>query len=111
LGVTDFVDDTKPLWADIEDNGVITCMGPSCTQKKFATSGIYFMSRKTALEMPHPLKYTALREYLAELAASGKKVMSFPIHRSVDVDTPEDLEFAEEFIYKYFIKKPDSEWT
>lgn len=111
LGVTDRVEDTKPLWADVEDNGVISRIGPTCVQKKFITSGIYFLTRKLAEEMPEPGKYTALRQYLTEIVEQGKRVSSFPIRQSVDVDTPDDIDFAEEFLYKQFLRDPQTKWT
>lgn len=111
LGVTDRVEDSKPLWADIEDNGMISRIGPGCAQKKFITSGIYFVSRGLAEQMPETKKYAALREYLADVVAQGKKVSSFPIRQSVDVDTPDDIEYAEEFLYKQFLRKPGDKWT
>ncbi|MDD4004653.1 MAG: NDP-sugar synthase [Elusimicrobiaceae bacterium] len=110
LGVTDRVADTKPLWADIEDNGLISRLGPGCAQKKFVTSGIYFLTSALAEQMPETRNYAALREYLADIAAQGKRISSFPIRQSVDVDTPDDIEFAEEFLYKQFLRKPGEKW-
>jgi NDP-sugar pyrophosphorylase family protein len=98
LGITDKVHDEKPLWADINKNGEIIAMGQNAKDKKYATSGIYLLTQSLVNEMPHPSAYEALREYLQDIAAQGKKIKSVMAPDSVDVDTEEDIKIAERFI-------------
>lgn len=105
LGVTDAVADEKPLWADVDESGRIVAMGKDCRQKKYATNGIYWINRALAEEMPANGRYAALREYLVEQVKTGRKIWSWPMPKSVDVDDPCDVALAEKFIRKHL---PDS---
>lgn len=98
LGITDSIADEKPLWVDVEEGGKIVRIGPGCVQKKYATSGVYLMSRGLAADMPAAARHGALREYLAEVAGQGRRVWSCPMPKSVDVDDSSDLALAEEFV-------------
>jgi len=102
LGITDTVEDEKPLWADVDETGRITALGDKAVKKIYATGGLYCMTSRLAREMPEPARYTALRQYLGELVSGGKKIASALIPQSVDVDDPADIRLAEEFIKKHF---------
>src|SRR5262249_34114247 len=51
LAVTRFVEDDKPLWADLDMKGQITAMGPACRQREFATCGLYALNRSLTQSM------------------------------------------------------------
>ena len=103
LGITDAVADEKPLWADVDESGRIVAMGQDCLLKKYATNGIYWINRALAEEMPANGRYAALREYLVEQVKTGRKIWSWPMPKSVDVDDPCDVVLAEEFIRKHLL--------
>ncbi|MFH1619805.1 MAG: hypothetical protein ABIG11_07855, partial [bacterium] len=101
LGVTSSIEDEKPLWADIDATGRITALGPDTSDRKFATNGVYLMSRSLAERMPSADSYSALREYLTDLIRQDNTVWSWPMKKSVDVDDPADITAAEKFVKKY----------
>ncbi len=101
LGITDAVADEKPLWADLDESGRIVAMGKDCLLKKYATNGIYWINRALAGEMPANGRYTALREYLVEQVKAGRRIWSWLMPKSVDVDDPSDVALAEEFVRKH----------
>lgn len=103
LSLTDDIRDEKPLWADIDDKKRITAMGSWAVVKKYATSGLYLITKKLADAMPPAKQFKALREYLTELVLSDKKIFSVLSGKSVDMDTPEDIALAEKFIKENLI--------
>jgi len=108
LGVTDKIEDEKPLWADINAKGLIKKIGPDCKDKKYATSGIYMMTTKLAEEMPPAAEFPALRHYLAAIAGN-KKIGAVKIPESVDIDDIKDIPLAERFIAEHFSDDKTSE--
>ena len=105
LTVTNDIRDEKPLWADVNEEGKITAMGDWSKNKKYATSGLYLITKKLAEEMPNPQYFKALRYYLSEITLTGKKIISFNAKQSVDIDTKEDISLAENFLKKYLSEK------
>ncbi len=105
LGVTSYIDDEKPLWADLDENGRISALGDAARQKKFATAGVYRLSPELARRMPAAAAYPNLRSYLAALIAEGVPVAGVDLGKTIDVDRPEDLRAAEEFL-----KLPEGTW-
>lgn len=98
LALTTFVDDEKPLWADVDGAGRVTALGEKATAKSAVTCGLYYMTRKAATAIPNAERHSRLRDYLQELVASGEVVMGVTLSKSLDVDRPEDLAAAETFL-------------
>lgn len=101
LGVTAEIEDEKPLWADLSGTGRIVALGEDCKVKKFATSGVYYMTAGVAQDMPPAGTYTALRQYLGGLVRGGATVNSALMPHSVDVDDAKDIELAEKFVREH----------
>ncbi len=95
LGVTDFIDDEKPLYAAMDDAGRIYSVGEKPTP--CVTSGVYLMP-PAAYRMGRTEKFPALRKFLAFLLQNGVECRGFDMGKSVDVDRPEDIAEAERFI-------------
>lgn len=98
LALTSFVDDEKPLWADLSENGYITALGDRAKDRKYVTSGLYYMTAAAAKAMPEAAKYPSLRRYLAALVDEGQAVAGYPLSKTLDVDRPEDVAQAEGFL-------------
>lgn len=97
LALTSFVDDEKPLWADVSDERIVR-LGPSCTEKKYVTSGLYYMTRAAVEKMPAAATFSSLREFLISLVESGMPVKACVLSKTVDVDRPEDVREAESYL-------------
>ncbi len=95
LGVTDFIDDEKPLYAIMDDTGCITRVGEEPAH--YVTSGVYLMP-PAAYQAGKTENFPALRKFLAFLLENGVKCRGFDMGKSVDVDRPEDMGEAERFI-------------
>ncbi len=97
LALTGFVDDEKPLWADVKDDRVVR-LGPACVEKKHVTAGLYYMTREAVAKMPEAATFSSLREFLISLVESGAPVGACVLSKTVDVDRPEDVREAESFL-------------
>lgn len=98
LALTSFVDDEKPLYADIDADHVVTALGEKCAAKKYVTCGLYYMTADVAKNMPEGHKFPSLRRYLASLVEAGTRVTGLPLSKTLDVDRPEDVAQAEGFL-------------
>lgn len=97
LALTSFVDDEKPLWADLADDGRISGLGAAAREKTAVTCGLYYMTRAAANRLPAADSHRRLRDFLASQAASGR-VHGVLLSKTLDVDRPEDLAAAETFL-------------
>lgn len=98
LAVTCFVEDEKPLWADLDETGRITAFGSSSRQRKFVTCGLYALNRLLVERMPEAQAYDSLRAYWGTLLNENVSLYGLPLTKTVDVDRPEDVATAEEFV-------------
>ncbi|MBI5245525.1 MAG: NDP-sugar synthase [Elusimicrobia bacterium] len=95
LGLTRFVDDEKPLWAQLGPGGLVTALGPGARRGEAVTCGLYALSAKTAARMPPERAYGRLRDFWTSLVRSGEAVRGVLLADAVDVDRPEDVAVAE----------------
>ncbi len=97
LALTGHVDDEKPLWADIDEVGLVTGLGENARTKRFVTCGLYYMTRAAASRLPAAAAHSRLRDYLSTLTAT-LRVAGVVLSKTLDVDRPSDLIMAERFL-------------
>jgi choline kinase len=95
LGLTRFIDDEKPLWADLGRGGVVKALGADASRRDAVTCGLYALTARTARGMPEAGVHARLRDYWTELVRSGGLVRGVLLADAVDVDRPEDVAVAE----------------
>lgn len=100
LAVTRFVDDEKPLRAEIDSERRITRLGDSAAASPWVTSGVYFFFPVVYAHVAEARERDlgALRQFLGYLLEKGHRLYGFPFAKSIDVDRPEDLAVAERFL-------------
>jgi NDP-sugar pyrophosphorylase family protein len=100
LALADFIDDEKPLWARVDDNGKVTALGPSATGSGLATAGFYVFHPAIFAEIDAARKarFSALRQFLGHLLERGYEILGETVGKTVDVDRPEDIAVAEAFV-------------
>jgi NDP-sugar pyrophosphorylase family protein len=92
LAVTPVVHDEKPLWASLDADGRVLCLGGDAGDA--VTAGVYAIPpRVRALAGPPHLH--RLRDYLAWLVARGETTYGEVIAQLVDVDRASDVTLAE----------------
>ena len=96
--LTAFVDDEKPLWVDVDGQGLVTRFGAE--KGKFVTSGMYFLSPSAmALALEEVASGThKMRNFLSKMAERKFPIKSFVVTKTIDVDHPSDLEKAAQFL-------------
>lgn len=116
LGLTDVIDDEKPLRVAMrgnENTGLlperieqnpeafeILAMTNVGFDSEYVTSGFYAVrpsilkEKQTALDQ----RFTALRQYLGHLLKFGYRTYGVPLPPVVDVDRPQDIRAAEQLI-------------
>ena len=95
LGVTDHIEDEKPLYAHMAGDGRIVSLGGA--RSDFVTSGAYLLLSGMARGREQKA-YPALRAFLKELASSRCGTWGVNLGRVLDIDRPQDLISAEKFV-------------
>lgn len=98
LAVTGFVDDEKPLWADVDAEGRVTALGAGSRRRETATCGLYALRRSTAETLPPAEAHGKLREFWGGLIDAGHPVRGVLLEKTIDVDRPRDVGAAEEML-------------
>lgn len=101
MGVTDFVDDEKPLYVATDDNMLITGFHDSFLPGiKYISGGIYGLTTPALgiLERCMNEGVSRMRNYQRALVEGGLKLTAFPFSKIVDVDHAADVATAEAFI-------------
>jgi len=91
LGLTDHVDDEKPLWATLDAAGEIRRLGG--THGTHVTAGVYWLPARRLPEAPE--NFARLRDYLGWLVAEHPPVYGIVLPRVFDIDRARDIAAAE----------------
>lgn len=97
LALTKHVDDEKPLWADLDEVGLVTALGDGAKTRRFVTCGLYYLTASAAARLPSADAHKRLRDFLSALVAEAR-VAGVILSKTLDVDRPEDLAAAEKFL-------------
>lgn len=100
LGVTDFVDDEKPLYVGTDADLHITGFHDNDEGDRYISGGIYAL---------RPIALTTLRRCMAEgksrmrnfqraLIEDGRRLQAWPFSKVLDVDHASDIRKAEQFL-------------
>lgn len=97
---TTYVEDEKPLTLKINAEGFVTEFQSPLDADIMITSGVYYLSEKTL-----PILYemiennqTKMRNFLIELINRNHKIKVFKVNKTLDIDRPEDVKSAEDFL-------------
>ena len=101
MGVTDFIDDEKPLYIDTDENmDILAYRDLPWEGVKYISGGIYGLT-PPALEVLDRCMaegVSRMRNYQRALVAAGLKLKAFQFGKVVDVDHAGDIATAERFI-------------
>lgn len=103
MGVTDYIDDEKPLYVGTDKNMTITGFHDENQGDTYISGGIYSL---------HPLALPVLRKCIAEgqsrmrnyqraLVESGLHLQAWPFSKVIDVDHIADVRKAEAFVESF----------
>lgn len=100
MAVTDYIDDEKPLYVDVDDSMNITGFLDKSDDCSYISGGIYGLTPKAinTLEACLESGQSRMRNFQRQLVADGLKLKAYPFSKIVDVDHAEDIKKAEEFL-------------
>ena len=100
MAVTDFIDDEKPLYVDVNNDMEILGFLDKSENPKYISGGIYGLTPKAidTLETCLESGQSRMRNFQRQLVTDNLKLKAFPFAKIVDVDHAEDIKKAEMFI-------------
>jgi NDP-sugar pyrophosphorylase family protein len=100
LALTRWIDDEKPLWAEVDRNHKILALGEDARGSRYITAG-YYCFKPDVFEMvdfARKRKLNALRQFLGFLLEKGYFLYGLQVPKAIDVDHPRDIQKAEIFL-------------
>lgn len=102
MGVTDFIDDEKPLYIDVDptDMAIKGFFDKPWDGVKYISGGIYGLtpSALAILDKCIDSGQSRMRNFQRALVESGQRLVAHPFSKIVDVDHAGDIETARSFI-------------
>lgn len=100
LGITDFIDDEKPLYVNINDESEIESLDDFAKKPHWITAGIYYFKPQVYgfKEMALNNNISKLRNYLRLLSENQLKIYGYKFSKVIDVDHVTDIKQAEMFL-------------
>ena len=111
MGVTDYIDDEKPLYISTDAAGTITGFHDSMadyesspvaahSECKYISGGIYCLTPKAiqTLERCMESGMSRMRNFQRQLVADGLRLKAYPFSKILDVDHASDIVKAEDFL-------------
>lgn len=100
MAVTDYIDDEKPLYVDVDGEMNINGFLDNATHCKYISGGIYGLTPKAidTLEACLSSGQSRMRNFQRQLVADKLCLKAYPFAKIIDVDHAEDISKAEQFI-------------
>ena len=100
MGVTDFVDDEKPLYVATNESLDITAFLDASTTCKYISGGIYGLTAPALKTLQRCMAegQSRMRNYQRGLIADGLRLKAFPFSKILDVDHASDIQKALDFL-------------
>lgn len=103
MGVTDYIDDEKPLYVQIGSNlRIIDFSDVSVPGIKYVSGGIYGMNERVLSLFRQAMAdgISRMRNFQRLMVRRGLQVKAFPFSKVIDVDHESDIRKAEDLIQK-----------
>ena len=100
MGVTDYIDDEKPLYVSTDDDLWITAFLDQCDSPRYVSGGIYALTPRS-LSTLHDCVMNGeqrMRNFQRGLLRDGLKLKAWPFTKVLDVDHVSDIQKAEAFL-------------
>ena len=102
MGVTDYIDDEKPLYVATDESLQITGFLDQCEQPKYISGGIYGLTPSSIPVLNRCIQRgeSRMRNFQRALVADGLRLKAYPFSKVLDIDHAEDIRKAEDFLKK-----------
>ena len=104
MGATDYIDDEKPLFLDVDDNlRIHGFYDERPAAGKYVSGGIYCLHPAAwrVLDITLQSAMTRMRDFQRQLIRQGLRMKAFPFTKIVDIDHAADIAVAEEMIESF----------
>lgn len=101
MGVTDYIDDEKPLYVRVErEQPNITAFLDSDPQPRYISAGIYALKPEALTVLQHCMERgeSRMRNFQRALLAEGLRLRAWTFSKVLDIDHASDVAKAEEFL-------------
>ena len=100
MGVTDFIDDEKPLYVATNETLDITAFLDATTSCKYISGGIYGLTAPALQTLQRCMAegQSRMRNFQRGLITDGLRLKAFPFSKILDVDHASDIPKAELFL-------------
>lgn len=100
MGVTDYIDDEKPLYVDTDPQLRITAFLDRSDSCRYISGGIYGLTPKaiTTLRACVDRGESRMRNFQRALVADGLRLQAYPFSKVLDIDHAGDITKAEAFL-------------
>ena len=102
MGVTDYVDDERPLYVETTADLRITAFSDQPGNCRFVSGGIYGLQPSSIFTLSNCIARSErhMRNFQRALLADGRRLTAWPFSKVLDVDHADDIRKAEEFLGK-----------
>ena len=100
MGVTDYIDDEKPLYVATDETLHIMGFLDSCNHPRYISGGIYGLSPKSIETLRKCIERgeSRMRNFQRALVNDGLRLQAWPFSKVLDIDHASDIQKAENFI-------------
>lgn len=100
MAVTDFIDDEKPLYVDVDNHMTIKGFLDKSDKCTYISGGIYGLTPRAidTLESCLESGQARMRNFQRQLVAENLNLKAYPFTKIIDVDHAGDIEKAEQFV-------------
>ena len=100
MGVTDYIDDEKPLYVSTDESLRITGFLDSCDAPKYISGGIYGLTPASIDTLRRCIERgeSRMRNFQRALVRDGLRLQAFPFSKVLDIDHASDIAKAERFL-------------
>ena len=100
MGVTDYIDDERPLYVSTSDDMLITDFTDTSEQPHYISAGIYGLTPRCFETLGRCIDQgeQRLRNFQRALVADGLHLQAWPFSKVLDIDHVTDIRKAEQFL-------------
>ena len=100
MGVTDYIDDEKPLYVATDDDLRITGFLDACETPRYISGGIYGLTPRSLTTLQRCIERgeSRMRNFQRALVNDGLRLMAYPFSKVLDIDHASDITKAELFL-------------
>ena len=100
MGVTDYIDDEKPLYVETDDQLMVTGFYDTSDEPGFISGGIYGLTPRslTTLAQCVDRGESRMRNFQRAMIRDGLRLKAWPFSKVLDIDHAADIQKAESFL-------------